>query len=133
MKNSPGRVKEVLQQVSGQAIEVKLDEYSAVYGEVLLGMHREIASLRVALDSQKGETEQRLQQVCEVSYAARATALEVEQRLATMESLVSTLQRMEADAKSGPRMARQAYRLSLVAVVLAALALTVGGASWILL
>jgi hypothetical protein len=133
MKKIPGRVKEVLQQVSGQAIEAKLDEYSSVYGEVLLGMHREIASLRVALDSQKGETEQRLQQVCEVSYAARATALNVEERLATMESLVSALQRMDFDAKNASRTASRAYRWSLGAVILAAFALSVGGSSWILL
>ena len=40
------KARTVLEKLSGEAIESKMDEYSTVYGEVLLGLHRDIESLR---------------------------------------------------------------------------------------
>lgn len=37
-----GAVADTRDRLTGRAVEEKLDEYSEVYGEVLLGMHREI-------------------------------------------------------------------------------------------
>lgn len=36
----------MLDKLTGKAIESKIDEYSAVYGEIVLGLHRDLDSLR---------------------------------------------------------------------------------------
>lgn len=44
------------EQFTGEAVEHKIDEYSEIYGEILLGMHKELGELRFKIN--KIETEQ---------------------------------------------------------------------------
>jgi hypothetical protein len=131
MKRIPDRVKQSVQQFSGRALASKLDEYSTVYGEVLLGMHREVTSLRAELASHQDEVELRWRQTHGAEAATRARLDEVERRLATLETFLSTSQRMEAGGGNTP-LARRGFLLSAAAVVLSVLALGTVWAQWIL-
>jgi hypothetical protein len=48
-----GRFRAATGTLTGQNIEDALSEYSAVYGEVLLGMHREVQTLKADLQQQR--------------------------------------------------------------------------------
>jgi hypothetical protein len=125
-------LKNAFQQFSGQAVEAKLDDYTAVYGEVLLGMHREITSLRTSFDTLQEETGRRLQEARETSASAQAAAVDLEQRLAALESRLTALQQEGAIPDPKSTSLRLVYLLSLGAFLLSVLAMLAGGVSWIL-
>ena len=57
--------------VSGKAIEDKIEEYSEVYGEVLLGLHRDIERQNRFLQDYKQQLDNQIQQlrrICVLSY-----------------------------------------------------------------
>ena len=49
------KVSETKDRLTGKAVEDKLDEYSEVYGEVLLGMHRDIQAQRTLIHDYRDE------------------------------------------------------------------------------
>ncbi len=50
----------MLKQLSGKGVERKIDEYTEVYGEVLLGMHRNILEQRELIDDYTGRMSEML-------------------------------------------------------------------------
>ena len=40
-------IKTIKKQITGEAIELKIDEYSETYGEILLSMNRELSEMKI--------------------------------------------------------------------------------------
>ena len=86
-----GGTKEKFGRLTGRTVEVKVDKYSEIYGEVLLGMHRDLLEHNVTINRYERVMQQGLATVDQVR-------TEMTEDVAKVEGLLADTKRCKDDA-----------------------------------